>query len=200
MPYDYVFLTDKLMGLFWVLVQQVCFCGVRYVYESLVPCGRSARRIAAPQAAVLVLLTILCFERELGIPFLSSLLVFGLRDFWPWTMRIALCGAMILFDALLLLYTYRIYRIYRRGLQAAGPTLAGDAALTLLVLALCAGYAAGSIRATLAHDISMDDYTWIGRAFIQISNFFYAPLEIAGAALLWRFWRAVREDAEGGND
>lgn len=58
---------------------------------------------------------------------------------------------MILFDALLLLYAFRIYRLYRRGLTAVRPTFPADAAVVLLVCALCVSYTAGSIHATLAH-------------------------------------------------
>ena len=43
----------------------------------------------------------------------------------------------------------------------------------------------------------MKVYMWMGRAFIQVSNFFYVPLEIAGAVLLYRFWRAVRDEGRG---
>ena len=198
--YDFIFLMEKSLGLFWVLIQQGCFCGVKYVYEGLIPKGQSLRRIVAAQAAFFAVLVVLCFERELGLAFLSSALRFGDRDFYPWAMRIALCSAMILFDALLLLCAFRIYRLYRRGLAAARPTLPADAALFLLTGALCVAYTAGIIHATLANDLPMDDFYWMGRAFIQLSNFFYVPLEITGALLLYRFWRAVQENVSRDRD
>ena len=191
--YDFIFLMEKLLGLFWVLVQQACFCGVKYVYEGLIPGGQGPRRIVAAQLALFATLAVLCFEEELGLGFLSTALKFGIKDFYPWAMRMALCSAMILFDALLLLYAFRIYRLYRHGLSAARPTLPVDAALTLFACVLCVAYTAGTIHATLARNISMKVYMWMGRAFIQVSNFFYVPLEITGAVLLYRFWRAVRE-------
>ena len=192
--YDFIFLMEKSLGLFWVLIQQGCFCGVKYIYEGLIPDGQGLRRIVAAQVFFFAALTALCFERELGLALLSSALKYGDRDFYPWAMRITLCSAMILFDALLLLYAFRIYRLYRRGLAAAGPTLPADAALALLTCALCVAYTAGAIHATLVRDIPMDDFYWTGRAFIQLSNFFYVPLEITGAVLLYRFWRTVREN------
>lgn len=201
---EMLFLVEKSMGLFWVLVQQACFCCVKYVYAGIVSGGgtaafvRQRRRIAAVQIAAAASLVVLCFERELGVGGLSRLLDLDAADFYPWAVRMALCAAMILFDALLLLYTFRIYRIYRHGLSAARPTLPADAALTAGVLALWALYEAGGIHAALSRGLTIDDYVWIGRAFIQISNFFYVPLEICGASLMYIFWRSVRDSKRTG--
>lgn len=122
------------------------------------------------------------------------MLVFGRKNFYPWAMRITLCAAMILFDSLLLLYTFRIYKLYRGKL--ARPTFLPDLAVTLFICVICFGYIAGSIHASLTQHISMNAYLWVGRAFVQLSNFFYVPLEIAGAVLLYKFRRAVRDNKE----
>ncbi len=165
-------MIDKSLELFWVLIQQCCFCGVKYIYEGLIPNGQSLKRIILTQVIIFAVLVILCFEQELSIKFLSSMLVFGRKTFYPWAMRITLCAAMILFDSLLLLYTFRIY----------------------FICVICFGYIAGSIHASLTQKISMNAYLWVGRAFVQLSNFFYVPLEISGAVLLYNFWRAVRDN------
>ena len=195
--YDFVFLVEKSLGLFWVLIQQCCFCMVKCVYEKLIPNGQGLRRIVLIQAFLFIILAILCFEQELSIKFLSSLLFFGRRNFYPWAVRIILCSAMILFDALLLLYTFRIYKLYKFGLAAMRPVFPVDFALTLFICVICAGYISGTIHATLTRNISMNLYFWLGRAFIQFSNFFYVPLEIAGAVLLYKFYHSVRNNKAG---
>lgn len=193
MSQETVFLIEKSMGLFWVLVQQVCFCGVGYVYGDLARGSAfPVRRFLLRQAAVFAVLCALCFERELGIPFLSSMLIIDGRDFYPWAVRITLCSMMILFDALLLVYTWRVYGIYTRGRQTVRPTWRGDLCVVIGVGLLCVLWIHRSIATTLLHNLSMWDYTWMGRAFIQLSNFFYVPLEIAGAILLYFFRKAVR--------
>ena len=195
-----VFVIEKSMGLFWVLIQQCCFCGVKYIYESLIPNGQSLRRIVMTQLILFTGLVIICSEYELSIKFLSTALRFGDINFYPWAVRITLCSAMILFDSLLLLYAFRIYRIYKFGLSAVKPVLFTDLALTLSICIICAGYIACSIHAKFARNISMDSpqvYSQIGRAFIQFSNFFYVPLEITGALLLRKFYKAVRNNKAG---
>ena len=146
------------------------------------------------QIILFAVLVILSFEQELSIKFLSSMLIFGRKNFYAWTIRITLCAAMILFDSLLLLYTFRIYKLYRCGLACVHSTIWADFAVTLFVCLICAGYIAGSIHASLTQRISMNAYLWVGRAFVQLSNFFYVPLEIAGAILLYKFYRAVHEN------
>ena len=190
--YDFIFLIDKSLLLFWVLIQQCCFCGVKYIYEGLIPNGQSLKRIIMTQVIIFAVLVILCFEQELSIKFLSSMLIFGSKSFYAWAMRITLCSAMILFDSLLLLYTFRIYKLYRGGIVR--PTFFADFMLTLFICVICFGYIAGSIHASLTQNISMKAYLWVGRAFVQLSNFFYVPLEISGAVLLYKFWRAVRDN------
>ncbi|MBQ6774740.1 MAG: hypothetical protein IJP48_11875 [Synergistaceae bacterium] len=170
---------------------------VKCVYEKLIPNGQSLRRIVMTQVILFIILVILCFEYELSIKFLSSLLLFGRRNFYPWSVRIILCSAMILFDALLLLYTFRIYRLYKFGFESLSPVFPVDLALTLIICLICSGYIAGTIHASLTRNISMRSYVWLGRAFIQFSNFFYVPLEITGAILLYKFYHAVCSNKAG---
>lgn len=192
MSSETIFLVEKSMGLFWVFIQQVCFCGVGYVYGDLVHEAFGRRAFFLRQSLVFLALCLLCFEKELGISCLSGALAIGERNFYPWTIRILLCSAMILFDTLLLLYTFRIYRVCTRGREAIRPTLPVDLCLVAGVSFLCVAYIRQSIDTALLHDLSMWDYTWLGRAFIQLSNFFYVPLEIAGAILLYFFRKTVR--------
>ncbi len=187
-----IFLAEKSMGLFWVLIQQICFCGVGYVYGDLVRESFGRRDFFLRQGIFFFVLCLLCFEKELGISLLSGALTIGERNFHPWAIRILLCSVMILFDALLLLYTWRIYRVCIRGRKAIRPTLPVDLCLVAGMAFLCVAYIRQSIDTALLHDLTMWNYTWLGRAFIQLSNFFYVPLEIAGAILLWFFRKTVR--------
>lgn len=195
---DLIFLIEKLMGLFWVFIQQICFCGVGYVYGNLVHPDRGSQKFFGRQAIAFLVLCLLCFERELGIPFLSSLLLLEEGDFYPWAILIILCSAMILFDALLLLYTWRVYRVYRRGTRSIGRTFPVDLCFIVAVGTVCCMYIRRSIDVTLLYGLSGEEYIRIGRAFIQLSNFFYVPLEITGALLLYFFRRAVRRNIAPG--
>jgi len=188
-----VFLIERLMCLFWIAVQQFCFACVKYAHDDIVS-GAKTWRIAASQAAALVLTVVFCFEPELNLSFPSKLLLKGDMDYFPWVARIVLCGMMILFDALLMLYFYRIVRVYRRGLASARPTLPGDAALAALVTTLCCVYITAGIGASGRIGFDMSQYLWIGRFFIQISNFFYISLEAGGAFIMWTFLREARND------
>ncbi len=193
---EQVFLIEKSMGLFWVLIQQICFGGSKYVYESLVRPEQGTRTYLLQQGCIFGILCVLAFERELGVPFLSSILNRPHGDFYPWGIRIMLCGVMILFDSLLVLYIYRICRLYRHGLASVRPTGIADWGLVAVVATFCVLYVWHSIETSAAFRIPMWDYPWIGRAFIQISNFFYVPLESLAALLLYLFWCDLKKDLE----
>ena len=187
------FLIERLMGLFWVMVQQLCFACLKYAHNCVVG-TRETGKLLLSQGFAMALLAVFCFEYELGIGFPSKALLIGKVDYYPWAVRITLCGAMILFDSLLVLYFARIVRLYRRGLSAARPTLAADLAVLAFVVVLCGGYLYGSIASAQRLRFNMFHYIWIGRFFIQISNFFYIILEVGGALLAWSFLRRLLRD------
>lgn len=185
------FMIERLMGLFWVSIQQACFVCIKYAHDDIVNGNGRARRIAASQAAVFVLLAVLSFERELGCGFISQKLVTQGMDYYPWAVRITICAAMILFDSLLVLYFWRITKVYRNGIQAARATLPGDIAVTIATLALGACYIVFSMSASEKFGFGIEQYKWIGRFFIQISNFFYIALEVGGAIMFWLFLKKL---------
>ncbi|GHS90954.1 hypothetical protein AGMMS49957_17640 [Synergistales bacterium] len=189
-----LFLAEKLMGLFWVLVQQTCFCGTKILYESLSRERARVRTILFFQCVIFLAFCAVSFERELGIPFLSSALWIGERDFYPWAVRVILCSGMVLFDALLALYIYRIFRLCYDGHTAFCPTFLWDTFVFLCVTAVCAGFINQSVSTTIAHDLDMDmEFTWIARSFLAFSNFFYVLFETCAAAVLFRAWFVINE-------
>jgi hypothetical protein len=191
------FLIERLMGVFWVFVQQVCYVCVKYAHDDIAGrVGGVSRLIATQICAFLALLTF-CFLRELGFDGATSVFRMTRFDAYPWATRIAICSAMILFDLLLVIYFARIVRIYRRGLSAARPTLPGDVAALAAVVLLGAGYFGLGTAATERFAFTMRQYVWIGRFFIQISNFFYVGLEVGGALLFWFFLKRLRTERRG---
>ena len=184
------FMIERLMGLFWVGVQQFCFTCLKYAHDGIIGTVRM-RRLLIFQVISFALLSAFCFDPELwGGRLWNALLINGV-EFYEWTVRVALCGAMILFDSLLVLYFARIVRLHRHGLAAARPTLGADLAVAAFVTVLCCGYLYVSIASALRLRFDMDEYNWIGRFFIQISNFFYIALEVGGAFLAWSFLRRI---------
>ena len=185
------FMIERLMGLFWVMIQQLCFVCIKYAHDDIVLGQGRVKRLAAVQAIFFLLLLAFCFEREAGLPLLSRLLAGRSLDYYPWAVRIAICAAMILFDSLLVVYFWRIVRVYRKGLHAAKGTIRGDLALTAFVLLLGVGYVVLGIRASERFAFTMAQYMWVGRFFIQLANFFYIALEVGGAILFWQFLRKL---------
>lgn len=186
------------MGIFWVLIQQSCFVCIKYAHDDIVRGRGRVVRLVATQAVLFLALLALCFERETGLVFLSKVLARPPVDYYPWAVRIAICSAMILFDALLVLYFWRIVRVYRGGLAVARDTLKGDFAVAAFVVLLGAGYVACSVGASERLGFAMRQYMWIGRFFIQLSNFFYIALEVGGAILFWLFLRKLLDRRDKG--
>ncbi|MBP9626716.1 MAG: hypothetical protein KBF14_06470 [Synergistaceae bacterium] len=191
------FTIERLMGLFWVLIQQICFSGLKWVYQDISEKGTSIRRSFLLQGGSFFLLCLLCFGRELSLPFFPTLLLFGERDFYPWSIRILLCSAMILFDALIVLYFYRLLRLYEGNPLREKSPVPKDLGVLFFVGSLFLLYTAFSIKTILRHDLSMWDFVWIGRFFIQISNLFYITFEVGGALLFWRFLKRTRLEKIG---
>jgi len=181
------------MGLFWVGVQQFCFTCLKYAHDGILGIGNT-KRLVFIQLFSFVLLVLFCFEYELGSGYFWKTLRINKVEFDEWVVRVILCGAMILFDALLVLYFARIVRIYRYGLSSARPTLTVDLIIFAFVVVLCFSYLYGSITSSLRLGFDMDQYNWIGRFFIQISNFFYITLEVGGAFLAWSFLKQLVRD------
>lgn len=181
------------MGLFWVMVQQFCFSCLKYAHDNIIGRGKVAKLLLT-QLLAFVLLAVYCFESEWGSGYLSDVLYINNVEFYAWSARVIICGVMILFDWLLVLYFARIVRIYRRGLAAASPTLRGDLAAIIFVAVLCSAYLYASVTSSLRLGFDMTQYNWIGRFFIQISNFFYIALEVGGAILAWLFLKQIMRD------
>ena len=192
----YDFLIERLMGLFWVMVQQFCFACLKYAHDNILGTVKT-RKLLASHLIIFALLVVFCFEYEMGIKLFSKWLLIGRVDYYPWTVRITLCGAMIVFDSLLVLYFARIVRMYRRGLTAARTTWPADFAVIAFVALLCCGYLYVSITSATRLRFHMGQYIWIGRFFITISNFFYIGLEVGGAFLAWSFLRQLLLDKGG---
>jgi len=181
------------MGLFWVIVQQFCFTCLKYAHDNILGIVKTWRLLFS-QLLVLVILSAFIFSPELGSRYFWNALYINRVVFFEWVVRVTLCGVMILFDALLVLYFARIVRLYRCGLASARPTLPVDLAVFTFVAVLCCGYLYESITSSLRLGFNMDQYNWIGRFFIQISNFFYIALEIGGAVLAWLFLKHLLRD------
>lgn len=195
----FYFICERLMGLFWVLVQQLCFVCVKYTYDDIVTGRGQRKRLAVQQGIVFFAMVFFCFQYELGFSDIPLALFIKGTEYFPWVVRITLCCAMILFDSLLLLYVFRIVRVYRYGLKTAHPTQRGDLIVLVLVTILLGSYIYTSVHTSVNHNFSMAQYNWIGRFFIQLANVFYVALEVSGALIAWKFLKHLKAQ-EGRND
>lgn len=189
------FLIQRFMGFFWIATQQILFCGVKYAYDTIArKGGAKLKLLVGANIAFFVFFAYVCFERELGFwVFWGSLITTTRYNLYQWGMCIFVCSSMILFDVLIALYIYRIVRVVRKGLAAARPTFAGDVVAGGIVALLGATYYFDSVRASLALGFSMDEYFWIGRFFIQVSNFFYAAFETFSAVMFLTLLKKLKE-------
>ena len=181
------------------MVQQFCFTCLKYAHDNILGTGKT-RRLLLFQLLTLVIFCAFIFSPELTNDYIRKALNIRRVLFFEWAVRIAICGVMIVFDSLLVLYFARVVRLYSRGIASARPTLPADFAVVVFVAVLCCGYFYLSMDTSLRLRIHMDQYIWIGRFFIQISNFFYIALEIGGAVLAWSFLKHLKRDKSPRSD
>ncbi|MDO4988784.1 MAG: hypothetical protein Q4E17_07170 [Synergistes sp.] len=191
---DY-FMIERLMGLFWVFIQLFSFCAIKYAYTDILENKGLSRTALLSSAVFFCLLVVYSFMPEFGMNKVPDMLIRGENFYFPWSVRIILCAAMIMFDALLVLYFARIVRIYRGGRRAARNTLSGDCAVAAFCVLLAFFYITGGISACEKYGFSMDEYLWIGRFFILLSNFFYITLEVSGAVMIMKFLNTLKGEA-----
>jgi hypothetical protein len=147
----------------------------------------------ARNAALFSLIAALSFMRDLFPGTSCAFLAASGTDYYPWGVRIFLCAAMVLFDSLLVLYFWRIVRVYKRGAAAVRRTWPADALLAALIFSAAAVYLYGSIGAAERLGLSSGEYVRIGRFFVQACNFSYIALESIGALLIASFLLGVKK-------
>lgn len=188
-----IFTIDRLLELFWLGVQQICFVLVKRAYNDILNGNKGCVALCARQTAVFAAFAIFAFLPELGLHFMERLFTAQGAAYFAWTVRITLCTAMMLFDALLVLYCVRIIRIYRGGVNAAGTALPWDAILTSAAVLLASGYVCASIHASERFRFSTEQYLRVGRFFVETANFTYIILEGAAAAMVCRLFLWLRK-------
>lgn len=192
-----VFTIERIFELFWTLVQIICFSCVKYAHDDIAfGTGRGVRIAAVGGMTVLVLATA-SFLPELGFYAPLRWDVGGV-EYYAWAVRMSLCAAMMFFDLMIVLYFYRITRLYKKGLSAARGTFLVDVAVFTLFVVSAGVYICASTSASVRLGFSWMEYRWVGRFFVEMANFFYLALESAGAVLLWKFLAYLKE--ERGND
>jgi len=187
-----VFFIERFLCLFWLAVQQVCFACIKYAYGDIVGTKATLRTEMARNVTLFSLIAVLSFMRDLFPGTSGALFAANGTDYYPWAVRIFLCAAMVLFDSLLVLYFWRIVRVYKKG-AAARRTWPADALLVAFIFSAAAVYLYGSIGAAGRLGIPPEDYVRIGRFFVQVCNFSYIALESIGALLIASFLLGMRK-------
>jgi len=187
-----VFLIERFLCLFWLAVQQVCFACIKYAYGDIVGTRATLRTEMARNVTLFSLIAALSFIRDLFLGTSGALFTANGMDYYPWAVRIFLCAAMVLFDSLLVLYFWRIVRVYKKG-AAVRRTWPADALLAAFIFSAAAAYLYGSIKAAGRLCIPPEDYVRIGRFFVQVCNFSYIALESIGALLIASFLLGMRK-------
>lgn len=191
------------MALFWIFVQQICLCYIKRAYEDVM--GRTARAHMAAQGVFFLFLLLVAFDLYFGFDFIYGRLPEGAVAFYGRLKWNFFCCVMLVLDALLVAYAWRMYRLYMRGAQdsfvpsSPARVRAVDLAVTIAFVLPFLWYHAGLTDTALRHGLSDADIRAQQFFFIKIANFFYAFFEGAAAVLLWRIYRRVRREGAFGH-
>lgn len=194
-------LFSNTMALFWILVQQLCLCYIKWAYEDIMGRAARVRAYMAMHGALFVLLLLIAYDLHFGFSLVYGRLPAGAAAFYGRLKWNFFCCVMLVLDALLVAYAWRMYRLYMRDARepfapsSPARVRAGDFALTAAFLLPFLWYHAGLTGAALRHGLSAAEIRALQFFFIKISNFFYALFEGTAAVLLWRIYRCVRREA-----
>lgn len=186
------------MVLFWILVQQICLCFIKWAYEDLRERPFAVLRYGAVQGIFFFLFFLLAFDTLFGLDFVYSRFPEKAFFFYPRIRWNFFCTVMLILDALLVAYGWRIYRLYMANfprMQSAETVFMQNFVLVAAFLILFFAYHAGMTRAALRYDFSQESVWATQFFFIKIANFFYAVFEGIGAAMLWKMYRKMRGEA-----
>lgn len=191
------------MVLFWILVQQVCLCYIKWAYEDLNGRARRARLTMAAQVPLFVFFAALAFDQLLGLDFAYGRLPAGALYFYGRLKWNFFCAVMLVLDALLVAYAWRMSRLYARAPETpfipSSPALVFlcDAAIAALFASTFIWYHAGMTEIALRLRLGPEDVRMLQYFYIKVSNFFYALFEGTAAILLWGVYRRIRKEADG---
>ena len=191
---------SNVMAVFWIFVQQVCLCYIKWAYEDIM--GRTSRMRAymVMHVAFLALLILIGFDLLFGLDFVYSQLPKKTWFFYPRLKWNFLCTVMMLIDAHLVFYAWRLYRLYMAAPQVpfktSSPMLVRvqDLVVTLVFFVMYLWYHAGMTNTALSHRLGDEEVLTLQFFFIKITNFFYAFFEGTAAALLWRIYSRVKKE------
>lgn len=192
-----VFTIERLLELFWLAVQQCCTVGLKYAYDGAVRGVGRGVRLSAIQCMVFLAFAVFAFQPELGLNFMSGFYNVRGIDYFAWIVRMTLCAAMVLFDALLVFYWCRMVRVYRFGVPSSSATLCGDLLLAAAVLLPSCVYIWGSISASEKFMFDRLQYMWVGRFFVELANCAYIALEGTAALMFWKFIGELKRSGAG---
>jgi hypothetical protein len=186
-------LFSFLMALFWIFVQQVCFCGVRWACEDLGRTGRSIRPLARIQAGILLLLAALAAADLWLLP-----PIFPHDNNSPSLVWQFLCTVMMALDGGIVAGVWRIHRIHAtrenpgedRSLRFARIWAVG----CLLVYGL---YFAGALPAVGRYGLNGREWEALCLFYFRIVNLFYLVLEGSAGLIALALWRNLRKEAAG---
>ena len=186
----------NVMVLFWILVQQVCLCYVKRAYEDI--SGRGAPKgYFAVQGVFFLCLVLLGFDRLLGIDIVYGNLPRGGLRFYQRLKWNFFCEVMLVLDAWLVAYGWRIYRLYMSDIPRI-PSLwrvrLEDIVVACFFVVPFVVYHWGMATTILKYGLPTRSIWAIQFLFIRFSGFFYALFEGAAAVLLWKMYRKIRKE------
>ena len=189
-----IYLFATIMVLFWILVQQICLCCIKWAYEDILGRGAGVRRYIAANVAAFLFCLLLAFGCQFDVDPIFPLLPSGLHAIYHRLRWNFFCNVMLMLDALLVAYALRIYRLYMSPSPEAGSKkgvffadlLIGGAFFGFFLL-----YHWGLCVTVQRHTLSLVALDTIQFFYIKIANFFYAFFEGTLAVLLWKIYRRI---------
>lgn len=190
-----ILIVQRVLVLFWVLAQIICYCAANYINNVVGGMNRRrARRETLVHAALYA-----CFCMFAFLPFLpsfSNAFVYGGVDLSLLVFRLCGLAYMTTMDALLVIALYNMYTLVKaKRPQRLWPKFVAAGAVwgvTLLFIMQTAGLA--PVWQFAPYQLSFISF-W----FVEASNGVYMACEIVMAVCAFLFYRLVKTLKEEGN-
>lgn len=190
-----IYFFSMVMVLFWILVQQICLCCIKWAYEDILGNSGVVKWFVAANVALFFCCVLFAFDSRLAVALVYESLPTGVRHIYDRLRWNFFCSVMLILDGLLIMYGFRIYKLYMSQVPAVRPRLAvgiGDFVAGGIFLVFFGVYHYGMASVAMSHRLSEVDLYAIQFFYIKIANFFYAFFEGTLAVLLWRVYRRIK--------
>lgn len=188
------------MAIFWIFVQQVCYCCIKYAYENILGRKIKVRAYVIFHGLILLALFFMAFETDAGINLAFHFIPKKIQHFYPHLRWNFFFAVMFAYDLLLLTYAWRIYRLFvaEKPKPATVQTvLLQDALIVLFAFGVYFLYHWGLVMSFYRFRLPIWRIRGIQLFFTGVLDFFFPLIEAACGLMLWRVYKTAKKDRLG---